>query len=410
MKRARGDFTLHTANVFVMTLLVCLGTAAAFVAPLLTQRHVVTHPTRIVTTELHGVRAAIRKRFRRYRDSRTHEEESTEHLHAESATVLPPIITDRIRDETLTHIEHSNHKELKHEQPSAVVAIIEENQVDDDDECEVEVSRIVLPNRNPKDMTQYEKEFRTMMQEVESYTDKCVQSVADPKSRAIFAGARAGAQSPEVYRAFEILFQDLVPVRIAGRMIFRKLSQVMVDSRNSHRHLVNRVANHTGMSALDVESGRFAFLSVADYKHDGDTVLDLDQLVDTGVAATVVEMLGYQDFDDFIENTCEDRRCELKFDEIMVALQHCSSRSCDTDPSCECNPHLVLQEIAKRMNTTQVSPAAGDRKDKYSKRYDDMVTSFGEWETIHAGRRWSMVRGLARLFCWCKERCSSKGT
>lgn len=396
MKRSRGDFTSRTAKVFLLsTVVVCISTASAFVVPLLTQRHLVTHPTRIVSTELHGVRAAIRERFRRYRDSRSGRDESTEHLQAESATVLPPLITKRIRDETIKHNEHLDYEELNHEPPAAVVAVLEETRVNGDDECEVDVSRIVLPERNLNDMTQYEKEFRTMMQEVESYTDKCVQSVADPKTRAIFAGARAGAQSPEVYRAFEILFQDLVPVRIAGRMIFRKLSQVMIDSRKNHRHLVDTVANETGMSASDVESGRFAFLSVADYKNDGDTVLNLDQLVETGVAATVVEMLGYRDFDDFIKNTCEDRRCELKFDETMVALQHCSTRSCETDPNCECNPHLVLQEIAKRMNSTKVSPES-NRKDKYSTRYDEMVSSFGEWEQYMPegdGRWLEVLRG-----------------
>lgn len=293
--------------------------------------------------ELYGIRSALRKRFRRYRESSS---ESTTPQEAQVVLESPPVVNGA--EDTVNNV--------------------------DGNECNI-MDTIVLPPRNEKEMTQYEKEFRKMMQEVESYTDKCVQSVADPKSRAIFAGARAGAVAPEVYRAFEILFQDLVPVRIAGRMIFKKLSQVMNDSRDNHQKQVDIVASTTGMSASDVESGRFAFLSVGDYKNDGDTVLNLDQLVETGVATTIVEMLGYENFDDFLVNTCQDERMELKFDETMVALQRCPAGS----SAAECNPHLVLQEIANRMNSTDITKASV-RKAKYAKRYDEMVESFSEWE------------------------------
>lgn len=364
---------LMSWRALFLSMLLC-GTTAAFVAPSLPTRTCISESPRIYsTTELYGVRSALRKRFKRYRDKN---HASTEKVH----TTAPPSAATE-------HNGSLPHEHLELEQPPAVVAVMEE----EDDVCEVDVQRIVLPDRNQNDMTQYEKEFRDMMREVESYTDRCVQSVADPKSRAIFAGARAGAETPEVYRAFEILFQDLVPVRIAGRMIFKKLSQVMRDSRDHHRQQVDTVATETGMTTSDVESGRFAFLSVADYKHDGDTVLNLDQLVETGVAATVVEMLGYEDFDDFIENTCQDQRCELKFDETMVALQQCPAGS----SAAECNPHLVLQEIAKRMNSTDAA-AATIRKDKYARRYDDMVESFSEWEQYMPegeGRWLEVLRG-----------------
>lgn len=324
-----------SSALLVLMMFVCAqhsSTVAAFV---------VRSPTPRLSTELYGVRSAIRKRFRRYRDSRDSSSSK--------------------QDEEQVELE-----------PSTVVAVMEE---EDGEECTVVAVDHLLPPRNENEMTQYEKEFRTMMEEVESYTDRCVQSVADPKSRAIFAGARAGSVSPAVYRAFEILFQDLVPVRIAGRMIFKKLSQVMRDSRDDHQQQVDTVASTTGMSASDVESGRFAFLSVGDYKNDGDTVLNLDQLVETGVATTVVEMLGYDDFDDFLSNTCRDKRGELKFDETMVALQHCPAGS----SAAECNPHLVLEEIANKMNSTNLA-AASVRKAKYAKRYDEMVESFAEWE------------------------------
>lgn len=333
------------------------------------QRICSTVTSRPIATELHGIRSALQKRFRKFREDRAARRKQHE-----------PNLNGN--GETEIFIESNGY--------SAISTVQQDNEVNGE-ECDLE-STYVLPPRNEAEMTQYQKEFRTMMKVVESYTDKCVQSVADPKSRAIFAGARAGAVSPEVYRSFEILFEDLVPVRIAGRMIFKKLSQVMEDSRDDHQQQVDIVASVTGLSASDVESGRFAFLSVGDYKDDGDTVLNLDQLVDTGVATTIVEMLGYEDFDDFISSTCQNERRELKFDETMVALQRCPAGS----SAAECNPHLVLQEIEKKMNNSTDMMKISDRKAKYEKRYDDMVESFAEWEQLmpSGDSRWlEVLRG-----------------
>jgi len=354
-------------SALLVLLLLCAhsSTAAAFVVRQPSTRYTVSCSK--PSTELFGVRSAIREHFRKYRDSYSskQQKQATEQKDTKGSVPLP------------------HQQQVKLEEPPVGVAVLDEEV--NIQECAI-VHSFVLPPRDETKLTQYEKEFRTMMEEVESYTDRCVQSVADPKSRAIFAGARAGAAAPEVYRAFEILFQDLVAVRIAGRMIFKKLSQVMRESRDNHQQQVITVASTTGLSASEVESGRFAFLSVADYKNDGDTVLNLDQLVETGVATTVVEMLGYEDFDDFISNCCKEKRCELKFDEMMIALQHCPAGS----SAAECTPHLVLQEIASRMNSTEAT--ASVRKTKYAKRYDEMVESFAEWE------RYMPSEGKSRWF------------
>ena len=343
------------------------GTAFVLRSP--TTRHTVGSSR--ISSELYGVRSALRKRFLKYRDS---------------FTPSPGVVKGMTNIGSSPQVEQKQQMKLN---PSEKVALLEDYNIDGANEA-VAFAHL-LPPREECEMTQYEKEFRAMMEEVESYTDRDVQSVADPKSRALFQGAREGAAAPEVYRAFEILFQDLVPVRVAGRMIFKKLSQQMKDSREHHQQQIDTVANSTGLSASEVESGRFAFLSIADYKNDGNTVLSVDQLVETGVAATVVEMLGYEDFDEFVANTCQDKRRELKFDEMMVALQQCPTGS----RAAECNPHLVLQEIAKRINSTDAIEAT-DRKKKYAKRYDEMVKSFGEWEQYMPqgeGRWLDVLRG-----------------
>lgn len=375
-RRKASVLTSTIVQFVVYFLLADLVAAFVSVTPLQSQYRI-EEASIPVTTELNGIRSAIRNRYQRFRESRRQRRQQKNENNSE----LGEDSINGINGEAVTE--------------TVPVVAVDEKEGDingDDDECLLDESTTsILPPRDEMKMTRYEKEFRQMMKEVESYTDRCVRSVADPKSRAIFAGARAGAAAPEVYRAFEILFQDLVPVRIAGRMIFKKLSQVMNDSRDNHQQQIDLVASATGMNPNDVESGRFAFLSISDYKDDGDTVLNLDQLVETGVATTVVEMLGYNDFDDFVRNTCNDARCELKFDETMVALQRCPAGS----TKAECNPHLVLQEIAARMNSTDAT-APSDRKEKYSKRYDKMVESFSEWEQFmpEGDSRWlEVLRG-----------------
>lgn len=269
-------------------------------------------------------------------------------------------------------------------------------------EAEEEDNRVVrtnLPSRDEAILSSCDKEFRRMMEVVHEYNETDVRSIEDPRWRALVEGACSGSVEPAVYRAFEVLFADLIPLRIAGRMIFKKVDQVMKHSRTTHQRQVRQVATTTSMSISDIESSRFAFLSIADYKNDGDTVLNLDQLVETGVATTVVELLGYQDFDDFLQNIYVDKKGELKFDECMVALQQCPAGS----SALECNPALVLEEIAKRMKLLSTSStlatcttAACERKAKYAQKYDQMVESFVEWEKYvpeGEGRRLDVLRG-----------------
>ena len=183
----------------------------------------------------------------------------------------------------------------------------------------------------------------------------------------------------------------MVPLRIAGRLIFGKVEQIIENSQRAHRQQVEKVATTTGMSIPDIESGRFAFLAVANYRDDGETVLNMDQLVETGLATTVVELLGYEDFDDFLQSLNTDKKGELKFEEFMVVMQQCPSES----SSPECNPATVLQEIAKRIPATELT-AACERKKKFAKRYDEMVESFVEWERYvpgGEGRRLDVLRG-----------------
>ena len=355
-------------SALVLVLVLCTNSNAFVVTP-----PALSKASRSSSVELYGVRSALRKRFRK-QDSSSDEDGNIE---SQEFTSSPATVDMVMEEAALQELEPIEARE-------SVVAVLEEEKED--------VSVVAcLPPRNEAEMSQCDKEFRTMMMEVYQYTENDIRSVEDPRLRALFEGAKAGGVEPAVYRAFEVLFADLIPLRIAGRMIFSKLRQEMENSRLAHQEQVDKVATTTGMSIPDVESGRFAFLSIANYKNDGATVLSLDQLVETGVATTVVEMMGYEDFDDFLAKVDKDKTGEIKFEEFMVGMQDCSDGSCEL----ECNPATVLNEIAKRMKPTDPTDAC-ERKKKYAKRYDEMVKCFVEWEKYipeGEGRRLDVLRG-----------------
>jgi hypothetical protein len=373
------------------------------------------------TTQLNGVRSALRKRFRKkdsspspeekWNDDKNNNNNSDDDLETvvnkhEGATEYEKKRTSSAaamcpHPPAFPSILHEHEtKQSESEWTTVSVAVLQETEDEDkegDNPVAVVQTRTTLPPRDEATLSSSDVEFRRMMEVVHEYDETDVRSIEDPRWRALVEGACSGAMEPAVYRAFEVLFADLIPLRIAGRMIFQKLDQVMDHSRTTHQRQVHQVATATKMSISDIESGRFAFLSIADYKNDGDTVLNLDQLVQTGVATTVVELLGYQDFDDFLQNIHADKKGELKFDECMVALQQCPVGS----SALECNPALVLEEIAKRMklsSTSSSSPAtaACERKAKYAQKYDQMVASFVDWEKYvpeGEGRRLDVLRG-----------------
>jgi hypothetical protein len=59
--------------------------------------------------------------------------------------------------------------------------------------------------------------------------------------RTIYSGVQAAALEPEVLRAFTILFEDYIPIRLAGRRIYRHLHNVMEEVRKERRGEMERV-------------------------------------------------------------------------------------------------------------------------------------------------------------------------
>jgi hypothetical protein len=253
---------------------------------------------------------------------------------------------------------------------------------DSNEEIFREVAEPTLPPRNEAQLTTFEREYRNMLSEFLQYTKRDdIAHVRSPRLRALFAGIAASYNIPEVYRAFEILFEDYAPLRIGGRLIYAQLKQAMVEAQRERKQEVQSISQVTGLSNEEIEASRIAWLKMAvHHKDDQAAQLSIQQLIDFGLAETVAEVLGHDDFEgwlnSFNQNFTSDK---VTFCELMVALQNCSVDS--NRP--ECDPNTLLPEIAKRLGPRQnifdVRPLC-EKKKRYISKYDGMVRSFLEWK------------------------------
>jgi hypothetical protein len=239
-------------------------------------------------------------------------------------------------------------------------------------------------------LTKLEVEFRDLLEHFTNYTESDLLSLRDPRMRTLFRGVAASAVEPPVYRAFEVLYEDLYPLRLA----------------------VAFVVNETGLAGDDVEATRLAFVSVA-AELNGDAYLTRNQLERIDVLTDVaVNILNYEYVEDLLDRleqyshsiSVSDSKHhshrhphgKLSFTDLIVGLQRCAEEMCGLEA---CNPAAVMQHIMLDLKShppTAVNAALDEKRRKFSDRYDEMLTQFMEWEEIMPdgdGRRMDVVKG-----------------
>lgn len=250
---------------------------------------------------------------------------------------------------------------------------------------------MTVPPRNEEDLTKYEKEFRQMLVEFSKFSKKDVEHIRDPRLRTLFRGVMASYHIPEAYRAFEVLFEDYAPLRIGGRLIYAQLKQAMTNAQAERHKEVESITAVTGLSKEEIDDTRISFLRMVVHDDDRTAKLSIQQLVDYGLAETIIEVLGHDDFDEWVHDNLNvtSNTEKVGFCELMIALQSCSVDS--SQP--ECNPATVLQEVARRMEPRQMELQSDlstvcEKKRRFTTRYDEMVNSFLEWKAyVPTGRR-----------------------
>lgn len=244
----------------------------------------------------------------------------------------------------------------------------------------IESLNVTIPPIDSPNLSRLEKEFYSMIRDFTVFTQRDIAAVDNPRYRAIYEGVAAGSTEAAVLRAFAVIFEDLVPVRIAGRMIYRHLKDVMERQIEKRIQEEQRVQNKTGLSLSIIDDGRRAYMALLEYHEEDSGQLTMAQLIDSGIVQTVVEILELETFEDFVHTMEKDKDGKLNFEMFMIGLQRCTDKSCD-DVSCEVKD--VLDEIIKRMSSyDERKQTQNDPAKKHSDKYDMMVRSFKEWEEL----------------------------
>lgn len=228
------------------------------------------------------------------------------------------------------------------------------------------------------ELTELEQEFRQLLSDFTQYTARDILCLRDYRTRVLFEGVVASADEPLVYRAFEVLFEDLYPLRVAGRIVAKKLLNVIEESIQDHEKEVAEVVEKTGLTQKDVEEARLSFLSVS-VPLNGKAYFTVDQLLNTDIAITIVNILGFDSPRVFLERIDAQTPGRLQFSELMVGLHTCAEELCALE---DCNAAQTIQQVViDLVGFPSALPSEKDMKrQRFSDRYDDMVSAFRQWE------------------------------
>lgn len=297
---------------------------------------------------------------------------------------------------------------------------------------------------SPTKKTKLALEFQSMMDEFASYTDRDIIAVPNPRYRALYYGAHAGYEEPRAYRAFEILYEDMLPIRLAGRMIYRHLKDAKeraVHSRLLEEEQIRRmlVETTTGIQQMDdpyMDDGRRLFLAIQNGSSSSSSseeggnnhnnyvkgeYLTRNQLVESDIVSTLVELSEFHSLDDFLAQFKLEDEGRLSFVNFMIGLvevmtlvtHNDESNNTTTTTTCN-NMTFIVQEVELRMGRPmiQIDQARNshgrnndivslplhknNKKRKHREKFDDMVMAFQLWEDrvpTREGRMPDVIRG-----------------
>jgi len=267
----------------------------------------------------------------------------------------------------------------------------------------LEDQREILKSRMPsligENMSKYQVEFRELLTGI-LYTEKETQTVLNLRMRAILEGIAASYYEPDVYRAFEILYEDYIPLRLAGRVVYRELRKVMDESKRYQQSQIDTIIKVTGMSRSDVEDCWFTFTQVAN-----DQKLSLSELENYVGPHTLKFILKSNSISIGAE---AKENGTISFEQLLICLHEFSIRyrGDDSDSSItrifteNLSRGNILQEALKlndaidrqKSEEQSLSP----RRQKYNQRYDNMLIQFSEWKPLIPsgnGRRLQILKG-----------------
>ncbi|CAB9517902.1 expressed unknown protein [Seminavis robusta] len=294
-------------------------------------------------------------------------------------------------------------------------------------------SFLYIPPINTTDRLRHSSEFHSKIEHFQQYTPRDIALLKSVRLRIVMDGMRASPLEPAVYRAFEVLYQDLLPLRVAGRFIFRRLSYVLKMCQETRQNDLELLQNSstTGMMSQELlEAAQYAFLLLVedttpnsteddsginnDSEHD--VLLPMVQLNQSGVLSEVIAprlgMENNQEQQQLLEwmmssnsNDNSNINDTLNFPQFVQGLQQCIRESSGHDHSKK-NSSLLLQsllqdfcvQVARRTNGRRTHRVLDEQRQQYSDRFESMLDAFAGWKALvpppeRKGRMLDVLRG-----------------
>jgi hypothetical protein len=222
--------------------------------------------------------------------------------------------------------------------------------------------------------------FDAMLDVFRAHSAADIDLVTSPRFRGLLRGASAAINNQLLTRAFQVLYEDLGPVRVAGDLIFSKLEREVAKTKASTTTLNVRAL---GRDDACVVAARAIFDAVdadASGTVSSEELLGSDLLRSLGQCqdCTCDKVGNCQSVAKFmteIESSHPDG--ELHFDEFLMAAHHVLYEG---DASVSLFGGEDSEELVDKLLRYNGDSGGEEKaKDKSSKRFDDMCDEFDTW-------------------------------
>lgn len=238
------------------------------------------------------------------------------------------------------------------------------------------------------DHSKLEAEFYSMMNVFATYTPKDIASVPDPRYRCLYEGVKEGSNEPLVMKAFAIVFEDLLPVRVAGRMIYRHLKTTMERSQKNSNLEENDLMDKYGLDQNLINQGRITFTAIMKqdqqywYESCRQGQITIDTFVETGIVDILTSLPNVDSFEDFIEAVDVDETETISFKQFVIGLHSLSVRANESCGGCGTASTLsnVFTDICRRIQSLNGESRKLAANSKHGEKYEEMVHTFQDWE------------------------------
>lgn len=256
--------------------------------------------------------------------------------------------------------------------------------------------------------------------------------IPNHRLRALYEGVVASAQEPPVYKSFEILFQDLLPLRVAGRMIFRRLyqtlrTQYLQPQQDENQQILQQILppsprpkeqEQQDTLRNEIQKSRRLFMELVEYCNNyyhrvvvtknGDfpLVLNKSDLIETGIATEIaIRHYGLDSETQWLEKSFPHQSIGFAdFYLVLAQSNHNNHNNNDQDKdnnnkdnsssSYTNGAFEILKSVTKHLREREPNNSNNDnhqgnnlwrndpKKQKHVDSYQHMVQSFQEWEGI----------------------------